>query len=153
VQRREKFCAKSAAAARRVPYGKYMPPPLRVLIVEPDEPARQALEAAAAPLATVEGHAAFGTARERLDEIPFDFLVTNVRLRAFNGLHLVYLSLRNRVAPRAIVYSNEFDSWLALEAQRAGALYDLASSVSETLAASLEEANRPGIAAEGSIAG
>ena len=52
---------------------------------------RGILHAAASALAHVESHGRFETARARLDLTLFDFLVTNARLGAYNGLHLVYL--------------------------------------------------------------
>ena len=119
----------------------------RILLVEPDDRTRGALEAAASPLAHVESFRDFETARARLPLAPFDFLVTNVRLHAYNGLQLVYLSSYGRPAPRAIVYSNEPDPWLAREAERTGAQYEIASSLPETLAAFLTEAVRSRVAA------
>ena len=44
-----------------------------------------------------------------------------IRLHAYNGLQLVYLSGSSRVPVHPIVYSDERDLWLAREAQRAGA--------------------------------
>ena len=119
----------------------------RILLVEPDDQTRGALEAAASPLAHVESFRDFESARARLPLAPFDFLVTNVRLHAYNGLQLVYLSSYGRPAPRAIVYSDEPDPWLAREAERTGALYDVASSVPVTLAACLTETVRSRVAA------
>jgi hypothetical protein len=60
------------------------------------------LEEAAATVAQVESHRDFETARARLGHSLFDFLVTNVRLDAHNGLHLVYVS-SVRQGARAIV--------------------------------------------------
>ena len=68
-----------------------MAPVGRILLVETDDVARGRLEAAAGSLAHVESHRRFETARAKLFRAPFDLLVTNVRLGAYNGLHLVYL--------------------------------------------------------------
>jgi len=64
----------------------------RLLLVEPDDLARRALEIAASRLVDVECHRAFETARASLHQTPAAFLVTNLRLHAYNGLNLVYLS-------------------------------------------------------------
>jgi len=119
----------------------------RILLVEPDDRTRDTLEAAASPLAHVESFRDFETARARLPLAPFDFLVTNVRLNAYNGLQLVYLSAYGRPVPRAIVYSAEPDAWLAREAERTGALYEVTACLPVTLAACLTEAVRSRMAA------
>ena len=59
--------------------------------------------------------------------------MTNVRLGAYNGLHLV-LASRNRSASRAIVYSDEREPGLAREAQQAGAFYEVGTRLPVTLA-------------------
>jgi hypothetical protein len=107
----------------------------RILLVEVHDVARSRLEAAAASLAHVESHRCFETARARLFRAPFDLLVTNVRLGAYNGLHLVYLSSSVQGAPRCIVYSDVRDSGLAREVQRAGAFYEVGSQLPVTLSA------------------
>ena len=107
----------------------------RILLVEPDAAARDLVRAAVSALAHVESHRQFEPARARLRLASFDFLVTNVRLGAYNGLHLVYLRSLGRGAPRAIVYSDERDRWLAREAQRAGAFYEVGPCLPVTLAA------------------
>jgi DNA-binding NtrC family response regulator len=107
----------------------------RILLVETNDVARATLEAAAATVAEVESHRRFETARARLLWSPFDFLVTNIRLGAYNGLHLVYLTSAAHDTPRAIVYSDERDAGLAREIQRAGAFYELGPCLPVTLAA------------------
>jgi len=109
----------------------------RILLVEPHDDTRGMLEAAAAPLAEVESHGSFEAARKCLLHAPFDFLVTNIRLGAYNGLHLVYLGRRSEGAPRPIVYSDERDTALAREIQRAGAFYEVGARLPVTLAAFL----------------
>ena len=112
-------------------------PVSRLLLVEPNDVSRQILAAAAASVTEVESHRIFETARARLWSAPFDFLVTNVRLGAYNGLHLVYLSLSRPQMPRAIVFSDEPDAGLGREVQRAGAFYELGARLPVTLAAYL----------------
>jgi DNA-binding NtrC family response regulator len=106
----------------------------RILLVEADDATRDIMEAAAAPLAEVESHRSFETARGRLCCAPFDLIVTNVRLGAYNGLHLIYLTSPDRGA-RAIVYSDEHDAGLARQVQQAGAFYEVGAGVPGTLAA------------------
>jgi DNA-binding NtrC family response regulator len=109
----------------------------RLLIVEPEDVHRRALEAAASPLVDVESHGDFETARTRLRRSPFAFVVANVRIGAFNGLNLVYLGAVGPQAPRAIVYSEDHDPWLVDEVHRAGAFYEIASCLPVTMAAYL----------------
>jgi DNA-binding NtrC family response regulator len=109
--------------------------PPHILLVEPDEAARSALQTAASAFAHVESHGRFETARARVCHASFDFLVSNIRLDAYNGLHLVYLRALGRRSPRAIVYSDAGDLVLAREAQRAGAFYETYECLPVTLAA------------------
>jgi DNA-binding NtrC family response regulator len=111
----------------------------RLLLVEPDDAARATLQSAASRFIDVEGHREFATAHARLRVDPFAFLVTNLRLHAFNGLHLVYLSSSGGegASPCAIVYSVERDLSLAREIHKAGAFYELASCLPVTIAAYL----------------
>jgi len=108
---------------------------MHILLVEPDGAARGILQAAASVFAHVESHGRFDTARARVTLTLFDFLVTNVRLGDYNGLHLVYLRSPGRGAPCAIVYSDNRDPGLAREAQRAGAFYEVGTCLPVTLAA------------------
>lgn len=108
-----------------------------ILLVEPDDAARIVLYTAASGLAQVESHRRFETARARVSLGAFDFLLTNVRLDAFNGLHLVYLRPPGLGASRAIVYSAERDPGLARQAQRAGAFYETRECLPVTLGAYL----------------
>jgi hypothetical protein len=105
------------------------------VLVEPNDLARGLIQAAASRLGDVESFGQFETARARLRMGAFDYLVTNVRLGAYNGLHLAYLIAAGVGAPRAIVYSDERDAGLAREAQRAGAFYEVGACLPVTLAA------------------
>lgn len=89
-----------------------------MLVVEPHFGRLLALRRAFEPYAATEGCGHFGGARERLLANPPDRLVTNLRLHAYNGLHLVHLL---RPPTRAIVYMDPPDPILLSEAQRAGA--------------------------------
>jgi DNA-binding NtrC family response regulator len=109
----------------------------RILLVEVDVVARGLLERTVASLAHVESHGRFEKARARLFCETFDFLVTNVRLGAYNGLHLVHLTAHDQDAPRAIVYTEKRDPGLAREVQEAGAFYEVSACLPVTLPAYL----------------
>src|SRR3990172_3930809 len=96
----------------------------RVLLVEPDQAAAGPLYEAMRSVAEVHLHAQFETARTHLLTMPFDFVITNLGLKAFNGLHLVHLAAAAELPARAIVYTSEYDPALAKEIQRAGAFYE-----------------------------
>jgi DNA-binding NtrC family response regulator len=110
---------------------------LRVLIVEPEPRIRAALQYSVRPLADVEAQARFESARRLVSTRPFDFIVSNVRLGDFNGLHLVYLSSDVQTPPRCIVYTVQREPLLAREVQRAGAFYETADCLPITIAAYL----------------
>ena len=97
----------------------------RVLLVEPDGAALSTLRSAASLIADIEACADFVSARVRAVSGEFDFLVTNLRLEAYNGLHLVYLALSARSTTRSIVYTDRREPQLAREVQEAGAFYEL----------------------------
>jgi DNA-binding NtrC family response regulator len=107
----------------------------QIVLVEPNDVARGVLATAAARLGQVESYGQFEAARTRLRAGTFDFLVTNIRLGAYNGLHLAYLIAPGTGAPRAIVYSDERNPGLAREAHRAGAFYEVGACLPVTLAA------------------
>jgi DNA-binding NtrC family response regulator len=95
-----------------------------VLLVEPAEVLRHALNEVLSSVATVEALGRFEEARKRCHSGPIDFLVTNLRLGAYNGLHLAYLCARAH-GTRVIAYSDTWDPGLAREVQRAGAFHEL----------------------------
>ena len=111
--------------------------PKHLLIVEPDSKFAGCLAVAAAPLAEVETAADFGTARGRLAERSYDWLVTNIRLEEYNGLQLVYLAGAVKLPARLLVYADRQDLELAREAQRAGAFFESRQRVHLALAAYL----------------
>ena len=81
----------------------------RVLLVEPETATRAVLRQSVQEIADVDGQGRFSTARLRLVGTPFDFLVTNLRLGAYNGLHLVYLASSAGHSARCIVYGDRHD--------------------------------------------
>jgi DNA-binding NtrC family response regulator len=98
--------------------------PRRVLIVEPDTTILSSLIAAVGPSAEADGCPNFSTARDRLAAATYDRLITNLRLGAHNGLHLVYLIRGSGWGTRSIVYTDRPDLYLAHEVQMAGAFYE-----------------------------
>jgi DNA-binding NtrC family response regulator len=96
----------------------------RVLLVDPAPAVLWHLRDAIPADVHVTTSSAFDDARRRLASEPPHLLVTNVQLKAFNGLHLVYLAAAAAVATRSLVYARAHDLVLAREAQAAGAFYE-----------------------------
>jgi hypothetical protein len=96
-----------------------------ILLVEPDLNSARAAQTALRFVADVETCTEFRTARTRLLNQPPDLLITNLRLRAYNGLHLVHLAAGTHT--RCIVYSTSDDLMLAREVQATGAFFEHAS--------------------------
>ena len=109
----------------------------RVLLVEPDGAVRERLRSVAGRFGHVDGDAAFSVAREHLLSHPYDWVMTNIRLAAYNGLHLMHLATAARLPARFVVYADQQDVLLAREAQRAGAFYEARDQIHRTLAAYL----------------
>jgi len=104
-----------------------------ILIVDPDVEYLRGAQNALRFMADVEVSSRFAAARARLmSPRPPDLLVTNLRLQAYNGLHLVHMSDERT---RCIVYSKYDDLVLAREVQAAGAFYERSTQLSRTLAA------------------
>ena len=96
------------------------------MIVEPDPVFRVALAAAAEPFVLVDATGSFEAASARIRTESYALIVTNVRLQAYNGLHLVYLAKLVDASTPAIAYDERIDLGLASEVQRACAFYELA---------------------------
>jgi DNA-binding NtrC family response regulator len=96
-------------------------PTQRVLVVEPDVRRRLALQRALSAVAEVTACGDFQTARHHILAMPPDFLITNLRLQAYNGLHLMALAGE---PTRAIVSMDPPDPALARAARAAGALVE-----------------------------
>ncbi len=96
-----------------------------LLIVEPDGTFLAVLENTVGMYAQVDSATGFSEGRARLLALPPDLLVTNLRLGAFNGLHLVYLLASLHRTARAVVYASRIDVAFAREVQRAGAFGEL----------------------------
>jgi DNA-binding NtrC family response regulator len=106
-----------------------------VLLVEPNPRVAAILVQAVGGRLLVERHETFVTARDRLFATPFSLVVTNLRLREFNGLHLVHLVTARANPPRCIVYTDTPDALLARDIKRSGAFYELAERLPTTLPA------------------
>src|SRR5438270_5511393 len=96
----------------------------RVLLVEPDAADAAGLLRIVALFADVNACTDFVAARNQLLGSGYDLLIANLRLRAYNGLHLVYLARADRPATSSIVYTDRRDLALAREVQHAGAFYE-----------------------------
>ena len=107
-----------------------------VLLVEPNPRVADIIQESIRPLAHVYHHLEFESARRRLGTVRFDFVVSNLRLGAFNGLHLAYAV--NAVATtRCIVYTESREPALAQDVRRAGAFYEVSDRLPVTLPAYL----------------
>ena len=107
-----------------------------VLLVEPNPRVAEMIQEAIRPLAQVYHHLEFESARRRLGAVRFDFVVSNLRLGAFNGLHLTYAV--NAVSPtRCVVYTESRELALAQDVRRAGAFYEVVDRLPVTLPAYL----------------
>jgi len=100
-----------------------MPNILRILVVEPNRESRTSLHVRGSRYGLVESFANFESARARIMAGGFDYLVTNIRLEAFNGLHLVYLSRSLGIEACALAYTDVPDNSLTVDAHAAGAAY------------------------------
>jgi len=110
----------------------------RVLIVDPDAAAGDRLRQAVGGVASAEHKSDFDPARKDVLGARCDYLVTNLRLREYNGLHLVYLIAAQGLPTRCIVYTDRHDAGLAHEVQEAGAFYETRDCLAITLAAYLQ---------------
>jgi len=109
-----------------------------VLLVEPAFALRAVLSAAAGPQADVEVVETFEAARSRLDASnPYDLLVANLRLGAFNGIHLAYLAGVSGAASHVIVHCGPSDAAVAADVQRSGAIFELTNRLAVALPAYL----------------
>jgi DNA-binding NtrC family response regulator len=93
--------------------------PYRILVIDDDEHALEGIvELLRADGHDVTGASAYESAKQLLATGTFDMLVTDVRLRAFNGLHLV-MQVRNEYPDMAVAIVTGFDDpTMELEAGR-----------------------------------
>jgi PleD family two-component response regulator len=93
----------------------------RILVVEPNVRRRLTLQRALSAVADVTACGDFQTARQHILAMAPDLLITNMRLRAYNGLHLMALA---GAGTRAIVCVDPPDPALVRTARAAGALVE-----------------------------
>jgi DNA-binding NtrC family response regulator len=117
--------------------------PRRVLVVEPDAAFRALLLHAAPKIADIDADADFLSARTHLLSGAYDWLVTNIRLDCYNGLHLVHLARAQQLPIRFLVYGEQCDPVLARDAQQAGAFYESSDRMHRALASYLQAALPP----------
>jgi hypothetical protein len=111
---------------------------IRALIVEPDGLLRAQLKRALAGLAYVDADAAAPTARAHLLSRSYDWLITNIRLDAYNGLHLAYLAAAGGRPRHILVYGDLPDLPLAREAQQLGAFFECRDGIALALGSYLQ---------------
>jgi DNA-binding NtrC family response regulator len=109
--------------------------PKQLLLVEPDAARRGRLREVAGRHLLVDARGDFLSARVQLFAKPYDWLVTNLRLQAYNGLHLVHLAASTGLPTRILVYGEPHDVALAREAQRTGAFYESVECLDRAMAA------------------
>src|SRR3954465_13895694 len=95
-----------------------------VLLVEPNPRVADMIHHSVHALAQVYHHLEFESARRRLGTVRFDFVVRNLRLGAFNGLHLAD-AVDAVAATRCIVYTESREPALGEDVRRAGAFYEV----------------------------
>src|SRR4051794_26676558 len=95
-----------------------------VLLVEPNPRVADIILESIRPMAQVYHHLDFESARRRLGAMRVDFVISNLRLGAFNGLHLTYAASSTTPA-RCIVYTEAREPALAQDVKRAGAFYEV----------------------------
>jgi hypothetical protein len=95
-----------------------------VLLIEPDDRWSLRLRDVVLRLTRLTVCQDFPSARRRLLLQPFAFVITNIRLEAYNGLQLVYIAHDTNPRCSALAYTDAPDVWLAREAQRARAFYE-----------------------------
>src|SRR4051812_33099375 len=95
-----------------------------VLIVEPDAFVSRRLREACGVAVRVTACADFPSGRERLMVDAPSFLITNLRLNEYNGLHLLFLAQSEERQTHCIVHTSRPDFSLIAEAQRLGAVFE-----------------------------
>ena len=98
--------------------------PYRILVLDDDENALEGiLELLRDAGYAATGAAMFEAAREMLASEPFDLLIADVRLRGFNGLHLVRQIRRDRPEMATMIMTGYDDTMMELESGRYGAAF------------------------------
>ena len=109
----------------------------RILVVDPNPVRQRHLVEAIGTAGIVETASDFHTARARLVATSPDFLIANLRLGEYNGLHLVYTAASTRVPVRSFIYTEKHEAGFATEVEAAGASYETFRSLRATIAGHL----------------
>jgi DNA-binding NtrC family response regulator len=113
---------------------------LKLLIVDDDVSLLDAMQRALRDsMRTVVACDSFEKARQLLKDQPFDALITDVRLGAFNGLQLAVMARDMYPDMRLIVFSGFDDPVLRADAEQIGAAYLVKPVVSGDLIKLLEK--------------
>jgi CheY-like chemotaxis protein len=104
-----------------------------ILLVDSSAASLRAVQHTLRLVADVNACSDFKSARSRLQVKPPDLLITNLRLQAYNGLHLVHLAAG--LPTRCIAYAEEDDLLLVREVQAAGAFYERSKRLLHALTA------------------
>jgi DNA-binding NtrC family response regulator len=113
---------------------------LRVLIVDDDLNLLEAMQRSLKDVVqTVVACETFEKARQVLKDQPFDGLITDVRLGAFNGLQLAVMARDMYPDMRLIVFSGFDDPVLRADAEQIGAVYLVKPVASPELLRHLEQ--------------
>lgn len=99
----------------------------RLLVVDPSTQRLDMLRQRLSHADEVITCADFGLARERLLADHPELVIANIRLGAFNGLHLVYLATAAALTTRSILYDEPMDPSLVVEAISLGAFHETTS--------------------------
>jgi DNA-binding NtrC family response regulator len=97
---------------------------MRLLVAEPDVEICRAIHRACGRAVRVTECADFNSARVHLTAARPDAVVTNLRLKDYNGLHLVLLAKAANHNARCVVHTDRPDLYLIREAQGIGAFYE-----------------------------
>ena len=105
----------------------------RILLVESEGRLRSQLQQLTRQLGVIDTDSGVPTARARLLQNRYDWLITNIRLEAYNGLQLAYLAHVAGKPIRILIYGEEADLTLAREAQRLGAFFESRALITRTV--------------------
>jgi DNA-binding response OmpR family regulator len=101
-----------------------MKQPYRILVLDDDENALEGiLELLRDAGYAATGASMFEAAREMLGSEPFDLFIADVRLRGYNGLHLVRQIRRDRPEIATMIMTGYDDTMMELESGRYGAAF------------------------------
>ena len=112
----------------------------RTLLVDPDASALALLAGAVSDVTQIDVCTSFSDARRLLRD-NYDLLVTNHRLNAHNGLHLVYLAPSRT---KSIVYTDRLDAAIGRDVQDAGAVYELRQRLRHAIVGHFQTGLPPG---------